>query len=128
MLARTPTVLLALILVVITPSYSQDQAPIPNAPSPINTDRPAFTNSSVVVPTGSFQAENGFLATGNFGQTVVDAPETLVRFGLTKRTEFRFTVPDYFDNVTTGAGWGFGDLALGVKQQLGPLHKFDLSL
>jgi hypothetical protein len=127
MFVRIFTLLLTLILAGAAPSRAQDQPASP-APSPINTDRPAFTNSSVVVPPGSFQAENGFLATGNFGQTVVDVPETLVRFGLTKRTEFRFTVPDYFDNVTTGAGGGFGDLALGVKQQLGPLHKFDLSL
>jgi hypothetical protein len=57
----------------------------------------------------------------------VDAPETLVRFGLAKTTELRFNVPDYFHNVTTGNG-GFGDLAIGLKQPHGPTHGFDVSV
>jgi len=95
------------------------------------TDRPAVTNSSVVVPIGSLQAENGFLETGSQGQSVLDGPESLVRFGVAKRTELRFTVPDYFYNLTTGGnpGSGFGDFALGVKEQLGPTPgKFDVSV
>ena len=39
----------------------------------------------------------------------------------------RFTAPDYFHNLTTGQGSGFGDLAIGIKQQLGPTHGFDVS-
>ena len=95
----------------------------------IATDRPAFTNSSVVVPTGSLQVENGFLQTSSQGQSVIDAPESLVRFGLVKTTELRFTVPDYFHNLTTGngVGSGFGGVAIGVKRQLGPTHGFDVS-
>jgi hypothetical protein len=91
---------------------------------------PAVTNSSVVVPAGSPQAENGFLETSSQGQRVLDGPETLVRFGLAKRTELRFTVPDYFHNLTTsdGVGSGFGDVAIGVKQQLGPAQGFDVSV
>jgi hypothetical protein len=33
------------------------------------------------------------------GQSVLDGPESLVRFGVAKRTELRFTVPDYFHNL-----------------------------
>jgi len=53
-----------------------------------------------------------------------------VRFGLAKRTELRFTVPDYFHNLTTsdGVGSGLGDVAMGVKQQLGPAQGFDVSV
>jgi hypothetical protein len=42
----------------------------------------------------------------------------------------RFTVPDYFHNLTTGngVGSGFGDVAIGVKQQLGPARGFDVSV
>jgi hypothetical protein len=129
-LARISTALMALILAGVTPSRAQDQPPAADAVSPINTDRPAVTNSSVVVPVGSLQLENGFLETGSQGQSVVDAPETLVRFGLAKTTELRFTVPDYFDDLKSGngVGSGFGDLAIGVKQQLGPVHKFDVSV
>lgn len=100
----------------------------PAAENPITTDRPAVTNSSVVVPAGNIQLENGFLETGSHGQSVIDAPETLLRVGLAKTTELRFSVPDYFHNVTSNEPSGFGDLALGVKQQLGPTHGFDVSV
>lgn len=79
----------------------------------------------------SFQAENGFLETSNQEQNVLDSPESLVRFGVAKRTEVRFTVPDYFHNLNPGGGLGsgFGDFAFGVKEQLGPTPGgFDVSV
>src|ERR1700685_3446378 len=39
-----------------------------NAQSPIATDRPQITASSIVVPCGSLQFENGFEETGTGGQ------------------------------------------------------------
>jgi hypothetical protein len=113
------------------PLHGQNQPPSVDAAEPIATDRPAVTNSSVVLPGGSLQAENGFLETGSQGQSVLDGPESLVRFGVAKRTELRFTVPDYFYNLTTGGspGSGSGDFAFGVKEQLGPTPgKFDVSV
>jgi hypothetical protein len=100
-----------------------------DASGPIATDRPAVTNSSVVAPAGSLQVENGLLETRSQGQSVFDGPESLVRFGIARRTELRFTVPDYFYNLNARPGSGFGDFALGVKQQLGPIPgKFDVSV
>jgi hypothetical protein len=101
-----------------------------NAQSTIATDRPQITNSSVVVPCGSVQFENGFQETGSGGQRSFDLPETSVRFGITNKTELRFGVSDYFNNDDTGSGFanGFGDLSLGFKQQLGPRRGFDVSL
>jgi Putative MetA-pathway of phenol degradation len=101
-----------------------------NAQSPIATDRPQITNSSVVVPCGSLQFENGFQETGNGSQRSLDIPETSVRFGIAGKTELRFTAPDYFHNDDTASGFinGFGDLILGFKQQLGPIGGFDISL
>jgi len=86
----------------------------------ITTDRPAVTASSIVVPSGDLQFENGFTETGNQGQTSFDFPQTLVRLGLTSKTELRFTPPDYFNNYNAGARFasGWGDLSLGAKQQL----------
>jgi hypothetical protein len=107
MLARIPTVPLAFILASMVPLYGQDQSTGVGAAGPIATDRPAVTNSSVVVPADSFQAENGFLETGSQGQSVLDGPESLVRFGITPRTELRFTVPGYFYNLNSGPGSGF---------------------
>jgi len=110
------------------PLRGQDRSPSVSAVGPIATDRPAVTNSSVVVPAGSLQVENGFLKTSSQGQSVLDGPESLVRFGVTKRTELRFTAPDYFHNLSAGGGSGFGDFAFGVKEQLGPTPgKFDVS-
>ena len=94
----------------------------------IATDRPQVTNSSVVVPCGSLQFENGFQVTGASGQQSPDFPETSVRLGIALRTELRFSAPDYFQNYAAISGTnGFGDLSLGVKRQLGPIAGFDIS-
>jgi hypothetical protein len=97
---------------------------------PIATDRPQITNSSIVVPCGSLQFENGFLATTpNGGQRGFDFPETGIRFGISGKTELRMSAPDYFYNNDTYSGYanGWGDLTLGFKQQFGPTQGFDVS-
>jgi hypothetical protein len=94
----------------------------------ISTDRPAVTNSSVVVPRGALQVENGFLATDTEGRYVLDFPESYLRYGLLDKTELRFIAPDYFQGTSPQRALsGFGDAAIGVKEQLGPLRGFDLS-
>lgn len=97
-----------------------------DTPSPIATDRPAVTDSSVVVPVGALQFENGFADTVSQGQTTYDFSETLVRLGVTPKIELRLVAPDVFDQP--GAASGFGDVEIGVKQQLGPAAGFDVSL
>jgi hypothetical protein len=100
--------------------YAQNQ-PEPAVAQPvITTDRPAITDASTVVPSGSLLLENGFTETGSQGQAAYDLPETLARFGVTSQTELRFATPDHFNNFNTGSGFGtgWGDLSLGVKQQL----------
>jgi hypothetical protein len=94
--------------------------------SPIATDRPAITDSSVVIPRGSLQVENGVQATTSAGVRTIDGPESLVVFGLTDATELRFTVPDY---LHAASGSGLGDPALGIKQQIGHTQNgLDVSL
>ena len=101
-----------------------------HAQDAISTDRPQITSSSIVVPCGSLQFENGFAETGNAGQRTFDLPETSVRLGILSKTEFRLGAPDYFSNTQTASGFatGLGDLSVGFKQQLGPTHGFDVSL
>jgi hypothetical protein len=102
-----------------------------NAHSPIATDRPQITSSSIVVPCGSLQFENGFQETSNGGQRGFDFPETSVRFGIASKTELRFGAPNYLNHDDTGSGFanGFNDLSLGFKQQLGPTRGgFDVSV
>ena len=111
--------------------HSQAQSCGANAQSTIATDRPQVTSSSVVVPCGSLQFENGVQETSSGGQRGFDLPETSVRFGIASKTELRFGVPDYFFNANTASGFatGLGDLSLGLKQQLGPIWGgFDVSL
>jgi hypothetical protein len=103
----------------------------PDNDEPIATDRPSVANSSVVVPRGSFQIENGLLITGSQGQRSVDGPETSMRFGVASTTELRFSAPDYYRDALSVAGAvsGFGDVTIGMKQQLGPTPGgFDISV
>ena len=102
----------------------------PDSAEPISTDRPAVAASSTVVPKGSFQAENGFLITNDQGQRSLDGPETSLRFGVARNTELRLSAPDYYHDIVsqTGVGSGFGDLTIGMKQQLGPAHGFEVSV
>ena len=62
----------------------------------IDTNRPSFMASPLVVPKGSAQFENGVLYQHfEHGQSTVDMPETEVRLGLTKNVEFQAFVPNY---------------------------------
>ena len=95
----------------------------------IVTDRPDVTESSIVVPKGSLQLENGVTWTTDQGNQSVDYSETLVRFGVSTRTELRLVIPNYLKDVTGSNASGFDDIAVGVKQQLGPLWgHFDLAV
>jgi hypothetical protein len=60
-------VLLLFMLPGFAPSYGQNGPAPDNSSMPIVTCRPTVTNSSVVVPDGSFQAKNGFLYTDQHG-------------------------------------------------------------
>jgi hypothetical protein len=106
-------------------AFGQSAASDPAA-APIVTDRPAVTDSSIVVPLGSLQFENGVEDALSHGQWTWDGSETLVRFGVASKTELRLTVPDYFCPAETPCG--FGDPAVGMKQQLGPAAGFDVSV
>jgi hypothetical protein len=101
-----------------------------DAASAISTDRPQVTEASTVVPCGSLQLENGLAGTGSGGQSGLDLTETWLRAGIPGKGELRVGVPDYFINesVPTGFASGFGDLSLGFKEQLGPVHGFDVSV
>jgi hypothetical protein len=117
-------ILLAFVVAAIASGQAAGDDP---AAAPIATDRPAVTDSSVVVPPGSLQAENGFAETVSQGQRDFDGPETLLRFGVASKTELRLTAPDYF--FQGGKSLGFGDLAVGMKKQLGgTAGGFDVAL
>jgi hypothetical protein len=67
--------------------------------------------------------ENGITWTTDHGNQPVDFSETLVRIGISTRMELRLVVPNYLRDVTGSNASGFDDIAVGVKQQLGPLRR-----
>lgn len=91
----------------------------PDATVPeIVTDRPDVTESSIVVPKGSLQFENGATLTTSHGFQTFDLSESLIRLGISTKTEIRLVVPNYLGGFTVSDATGFGDVALGMKQQL----------
>ena len=96
----------------------------------ITTDRPSVTASSTTVPQGGLQIESGLQATDNGGQWTLDAPEVLLRYGLLRKTELRLVLPNYSLTLPAGGSspHGFGDMAVAMEQQLGPIGGFDLAL
>ncbi|MBS1955467.1 MAG: transporter [Cyanobacteria bacterium SZAS-4] len=100
----------------------------------IDTNRPSFMFSPLVVPKGSVQLENGGLYQRfQHGTNYFDASETQVRLGLTKRTELQMFVPYYVSLQQKGSSdnlSGVTDLnEVGIKYQVGPiLKKLQLSV
>jgi hypothetical protein len=101
----------------------------PTAADEIATDRPDVTNSSVVVPFGSLQIENGINETQEQHSTVLDGTNTRLRFGVTNCTELLIDLPNYVYSVRGFGPTGFSDISPGIKTQLGPLPgDIDLSV
>jgi hypothetical protein len=89
----------------------------PDSSQDIVTDRPSVTNSSVVVPTGSLQAENGINWTTSPGQGALDGPNTRLRLGIAHCSEFLVDLPDYNRGIYGAAPDGFSDVAPAIKLQ-----------
>jgi hypothetical protein len=124
---------IALLIVVLTrvlAAQGQPHSCAADAASPISTDRPQVTEASTVVPCGSLQLENGLAVTGSGGQSGLDLTETWLRAGTEGKGELRFAFPEYFSNDDTDQGFASGasDAVLGYKQQLGPVHGWDVSV
>lgn len=100
----------------------------------IDTNRPSFMDSPLVVPKGSAQFENGSLYQHfQHGQSTYDVPETEVRLGITKSVEFQMFTPNYVlyhqqssartDQMSDNRS-GVSDLQeAGFKYQLPPVLK-----
>jgi len=89
----------------------------PGSASEIVTDRPDITNSSLVVPVGSLQAENGMDWTWWQATNALDATNTRLRLGIAHCIEFLVDVPSYFGSMSSSKPAGFSDTVLSVKRQ-----------
>jgi Putative MetA-pathway of phenol degradation len=99
----------------------------PTIADEIATDRPDVTNSSLVVPSGSLQFENGIDWTVRHGSNAIDGTNTRVRLGVADCTEFLADISNYFGSVNGGQPSGFSNVVISVKRQLSVPFGFNLS-
>jgi hypothetical protein len=101
----------------------------PTAKDEIATDRPDVTNSSLVVPFGSFQSENGINFRGQDGGQIIDGTNTRWRLGIAPCLEVLMDLPTYVGTVRAPGSSGFADVTPAIKWQVSPIPgKIDLSL
>jgi hypothetical protein len=123
-----PAALLGLLALPAGNSAAAAADTCPQPGSEIATDRPDVTNSSLVVPKGSFQQENGVNSAGRDGGQVFDGTNTRLRLGVAECLEVLVDVPTYFDALSGRASTGFTNVTPAVKWQISPLPgKIDLS-
>jgi hypothetical protein len=97
--------------------------------SPIETDRPEVTNSSIVLPVGSFQNENGINLSRQKAAQVFDGTNSRLRLGIAPCFEVLLDLPTDVTVFRGQGASGFTDLAPAVKWQMSPIpEKFDLSM
>lgn len=96
------------------------QAAMAQSGEPINTDRPSFSTSPLVLSPGVWQIETGYTYTDVDSDTSVQSlPQALLRFGLNDEVELRLTLPSLASYDSPGDDdSGLTDAALGVKFRL----------
>ena len=107
-----------LVTLIAGPGFAYAQtAPLPD----IDTNRPSFMASPLVLPARTVQVENGTLFSGQrHGNWAYDLPETEIRVGVFRSTELQMFVPDFYLERNSNSTFGrVSDLAeIGLKQQL----------
>jgi hypothetical protein len=101
----------------------------PTAKNEIATDRPDVTNSSLVVPIGSLQSENGVNFSSRNGGQIIDATNTRWRLGIASCLELLVDLPTYSTPVRGPGSSGFSDVSPAIKWQISPIPgKIDASV
>jgi hypothetical protein len=86
---------------------------------PIVTDRPDFTESSEIVPSGLLQLESGGTYSRDGDERAGSLGEALIRVGLAPRAELRVGLNSYaFSQVSGSTVRGLEDASLGAKFNL----------
>jgi hypothetical protein len=101
----------------------------PSQQAEIATDRPDVTNSSLVVPVGSLQSENGVNLSAKDAGRTLDGTNTRWRLGIAPCLEFLVDLPNYVSNLRAPGSSGFTDVAPAIKWQISPVPgRIDLSM
>jgi hypothetical protein len=111
---------LTLVFVAAAPALAQ-AGECPTSASEIATDRPDVTNSSLVVPVGSLQGENGINTTRRGLDKTFDGTNSRLRLGIANCVEILVDVPNYVGRLKGDADTGFGNVAPAIKWQFGSL-------
>jgi hypothetical protein len=101
----------------------------PTAKDDIVTDRPDVTNSSLVVPVGSLQSENGVNLSTKDGGQIIDGTNTRWRLGIAPCLELFVDLPTYSTTARGLGSSGFSDVSPAIKWQVSPIPgKVDASV
>ncbi|WP_245470835.1 transporter [Bradyrhizobium guangzhouense] len=106
------------VLVVALGPRMAEAGECPSPQSEIATDRPDVTNSSLVVPGGSIQIENGLNTSGQGTSKGFDGSNSRLRFGVAPCLEVLVDVPSYVGRLTGSVDTGFTNVVPAVKWQV----------
>jgi hypothetical protein len=113
------------LLAIGAPALAANECTQPS--NPIETDRPDTTNSSIVVPVGSLQNENGINISRRDGADIFDGTNSRWRLGVAPCLEVLIDLPNYVGTLHGPSG--FGDVTPAVKWQVSLIPgRFDLSI
>jgi hypothetical protein len=93
----------------------------PSPQSEIATDRPDVTNSSLVVPAGSLQSENGINTSHQTAGAGFDGSNSRLRFGVAPCLELLVDIPSYVGRLSGTVDTGFTNVSPAVKWQVSAL-------
>src|SRR6202035_1685242 len=93
----------------------------PTAKDEIATDRPDVTNSSLVVPVGSLQSENGVNFSARDGGRTIDGTNPRWSLGVAPCLELLLELPTCLENIRRPGSSGFSDVPPAVKWQVSPI-------
>jgi hypothetical protein len=80
------------------------------ADTPIETDRPDVTHSSIVVPVGSLQNENGIDTSRDHGANIFNGTNSRWRLGFAPCLEVLVDLPTYVTPLRGAGPSGFSDV------------------
>ena len=107
-----------LVTAILVCPHSARSSSCPTVGDVIATDRPDTTNSSLVVPTGSLQVENGVDWAIRHGSQTLSASQTRARLGVADCSEVLIDVPTYFMALNGLAPSQLSNLTVSIKRQL----------